>query len=83
MIDGRPASVAEVWRYPVKSMRGERVDASDVGEAGLTGDRAYAVVDPETAKVGSAKHPRLWAALLRCEARYADTPRRARPCRMW
>ena len=30
-----PATVAELWRYPVKSMRGERVDASDVGDAGV------------------------------------------------
>jgi len=74
MIDQRPATVAELWRYPVKSMGGERVDAADVGKAGLTGDRAYAVIDPATEKVGSAKHPRLWGALLQCRARFLDTP---------
>jgi uncharacterized protein YcbX len=63
------ATVAELWRYPVKSMLGERVEASDVGELGLTGDRRYAVVDAATGKVGSAKHPRLWGALLQCQAR--------------
>jgi uncharacterized protein YcbX len=68
------AQVAELWRYPVKSMRGERIDASDVGTTGLAGDRAYAVVDVETGKVGSAKHPRLWADLLRCSARCASEP---------
>ena len=57
------ARVTELWRYPVKSMRGERVEASEVGPTGLRGDRAYAVVDAETGKVGSAKHPRLWADL--------------------
>ena len=74
MIDGRPAAVAELWRYPVKSMRGERIDASAVSDVGLTGDRAYAVVDAETGKVGSAKHPRLWSALLQCEARFTQSP---------
>jgi uncharacterized protein YcbX len=69
------ATVAELWRYPVKSMLGERVEVSDVGEAGFTGDRAYAVVDPASGKVGSAKHPRLWGALLQCEARYLAPPR--------
>jgi uncharacterized protein len=74
VIEGRPATVAEMWRYPVKSMRGERVEVSDVGDAGLAGDRAYAVVDPALVKVGSAKHPRLWGALLQCEARYLAPP---------
>ena len=75
MIDSHSATVAEMWRYPVKSMRGERVEVSDVADAGFTGDRAYAVIDPGTGKVGSAKHPRLWGALLQCEAQYVTMPR--------
>jgi len=74
MIDGHPATVAELWRYPVKSMLGEQVPASDVTDAGLVGDRAYAVIDPATGKVGSAKHPRSWSALLQCSARYVSPP---------
>jgi uncharacterized protein YcbX len=68
------ATVEELWRYPVKSMRGERVDSSEVTATGLVGDRAYAVVDSATSKVGSAKHPRLWGQLLQCEARYPTPP---------
>jgi len=79
MVNGQLASVAELWRYPVKSMQGERVDASDVSVSGLTGDRAYAVVDEATGKVGSAKHPRLWGALLQCRARYVGTPTQDAP----
>lgn len=67
-------TIAELWRYPVKSMRGEQVAESEVTEAGLTGDRAYAVVDAESGKVGSAKHPRLWGRLLQCQARYLAAP---------
>lgn len=66
--------ISELWRYPVKSMRGERVDESDVSDAGMVGDRAYAVVDAESGRVCSAKHPRLWGRLLQCEARYLAPP---------
>ncbi|MGY1704274.1 MOSC domain-containing protein [Geodermatophilus sp. SYSU D00697] len=37
--------VAELWRYPVKSLQGERVDGADVGPEGLTGDRQWALFD--------------------------------------
>jgi uncharacterized protein YcbX len=36
--------VAAVWRYPVKSMAGEQLDAVDVSWHGLTGDRRWAFV---------------------------------------
>jgi len=74
MIAGHHATVAEMWRYPVKSMRGERVEVAEVGEVGFAGDRGYAVIDSGTGKVGSAKHPRLWGSLLECEARYVAPP---------
>lgn len=73
------ATVAELWRYPVKSMQGERIDDAEVTVTGLLGDRRYAVVDAESATVGSAKHPRLWAPLLQCRARYLSPPTAARP----
>jgi MOSC domain-containing protein len=34
--------VESLWRYPVKSMRGERLDEAFVGFAGVYGDRIYA-----------------------------------------
>ena len=34
--------VEALWRYPVKSMRGEELQAAFVGVAGLYGDRAFA-----------------------------------------
>lgn len=40
--------VAELWRYPVKSLQGERVDAVDVTADGLEGDRRYAIYDLAT-----------------------------------
>jgi uncharacterized protein len=38
-------SVVEIWRYPVKSMAGERLDSCAVVETGLEGDRRWALVD--------------------------------------
>jgi uncharacterized protein len=38
--------VATLWRYPVKSMQGEELNASYVTTSGLVGDRQFAVVDP-------------------------------------
>jgi uncharacterized protein YcbX len=72
-------TVSELWRYPVKSMRGERLTESEVTEAGLVGDRAYALVDAETGKVCSAKHPRLWGDSS--SARRATSRPRARALR--
>ncbi len=38
--------VKELWRYPVKSLGGERVEQCSVGELGLTGDRIVLVQGP-------------------------------------
>jgi hypothetical protein len=52
-------TVTTLHRYPVKSMLGEEVAASDVGYRGLARDRRLAVVSRRTGKVASAKYPRL------------------------
>lgn len=72
-------TVVAVWRYPVKSMRGEELPASMMGSGGLLGDRAYAVLDRTTGLVASAKHPRKWPALLACRAIFAEPPRPGAP----
>jgi MOSC domain-containing protein len=38
----------ELWRYPVKSLQGERLTTVDVGPEGLTGDRQWALFDVAT-----------------------------------
>src|SRR5215469_12898775 len=35
--------VKEIWRYPVKSMAGERIAKAEVGELGIAGDRTILV----------------------------------------
>src|SRR6266480_2050958 len=68
-------TVGAVWRFPVKSMLGEELDAADLSEGGIVGDRAYALRDRETGEVASAKHPKLWPNLLACRAEFVESPR--------
>ncbi len=63
-------TVAQLWRYPVKSFQGEQVDALDLAPGGATGDRTLAVVDPAAGKVLSAKR---YADLLLASARLDPT----------
>ena len=68
-------TVGTLHRFPVKSMLGEDLDAADLDESGLVGDRAYAIRDRQTGKVASAKHPKLWPDLLACRASFVEEPR--------
>ncbi|MBK9166456.1 MAG: MOSC domain-containing protein [Bryobacterales bacterium] len=71
-------SVAELWRFPVKSMQGEQVQEITVTGQGMLGDRAYALIDVETGKVASAKSVKRFPALLACRAAFAEPPRAGR-----
>jgi uncharacterized protein YcbX len=64
-------SVVTLWRYPVKSMLGEELNASNVTERGLWGDRGYALVDSADGKIASAKNPRKWPRMLEFRAALA------------
>ncbi len=74
MSQGTLGSVVSLWRYPVKSMMGEELNASEVTERGLLGDRAYAVVDRGGGKVATAKNPRKWARMFEFRASFVDQP---------
>jgi uncharacterized protein YcbX len=56
-------------------MLGEELDAADLSEGGIVGDRAYAIRDRETGKVASAKNPKIWPELLACRAAFVEPPR--------
>src|SRR5713226_9702559 len=68
------ASVGALWRYPVKSMMGEELNAAELTERGLLGDRQFAVVDRATGKIGGAKTPRKWGNFFDFRAAYAVSP---------
>jgi uncharacterized protein YcbX len=67
------AVVSEIRRYPVKSMAGETLDAVDLAEHGLPGDRAWAVRDEVRGGIRGAKKI---AALMELSSRYAKEPAR-------
>jgi uncharacterized protein YcbX len=67
-----PLRVAQLWRYPVKSMAGESVPRLRFGRHGVVGDRAFALVSADTGRVLTARRvPELLGASARwfgCEA---------------
>jgi uncharacterized protein len=62
--------VQDLFRYPVKSMRGERLSAVDIGAHGVIGDRAYALREANGRVVTAKK----WANMLEFSARYDAPP---------
>jgi uncharacterized protein YcbX len=56
-------AVVDLWRYPVKSLQGERLHAAEIRAEGIVGDRAYGIVDDVTELVLTARRePRLLEA---------------------
>ena len=54
------ASILNIYCYPVKSMMGEALSEADIGEAGITGDRGWAVRDEKLGGIrGGKKIPQL------------------------
>lgn len=51
--------LTDVWRYPVKSCRGERLSSAAVEPWGLAGDRRWMVVDAGGAQVTAREYPQM------------------------
>ncbi len=64
-------TVAQLWRYPVKSLGGESLQQVEVARHGLAGDRHWAVYDPQAPVIRSAKQ---WPQLLALHAAYQGEP---------
>src|SRR5580704_15572117 len=79
MVEHFVGRVAEVWRYPVKSMLGERRDQMPITPRGVLGDRAWALRETATGRIASAKR---FAQLLAFHARYEVEPTFAEPGRI-
>ncbi|MDX2214984.1 MAG: MOSC domain-containing protein [Oculatellaceae cyanobacterium bins.114] len=67
MTEATVGTLVSLWRYPVKSMMGEELNASVITEEGLLGDRTYALIDNH-GKTVSAKSPRKWGKMFDCRA---------------
>lgn len=63
-LDAKPAKaaprmlIAELWRYPVKSFAGEKLERVQVGPLGLEGDRVVHVEGARGQVITSRSHPR-------------------------
>jgi len=52
--------VAEIWRYPVKSLAGERINVAEIRADGIAGDRRVLVYNEQTRSlITSRTHPKL------------------------
>jgi uncharacterized protein len=51
--------VAQIWRYPVKSMAGERLNHTRISSLGIEGDRVVHVEDARSHVITARTHPRL------------------------
>jgi uncharacterized protein YcbX len=64
-------TVAALWRYPVKSLRGEPLGEAWMTERGLAGDRIWAVRELDRGGIMSA---RTFPTMLQLSARYEGEP---------
>ncbi len=71
--------IEELWRYPVKSMLGERLQSAMATTGGLIGDRAWALRDLRTGNIVSAKK---WARMFEFSASYEVAPGPGEPGRV-
>ncbi len=69
-------SLVDLWRYPVKSMMGERLDRVALTEHGVLGDRGWAPRDEVRGGIRGAKKI---GGLMRLAARYVEEPNDDRP----
>ncbi|CAN7490772.1 MOSC N-terminal beta barrel domain-containing protein [Phenylobacterium sp. LjRoot225] len=59
--------VAQIWRYPIKSLAGERCTIATLDEQGVTGDRIWAIWDQTWNQIASGKQ---YPDLMRLSGRY-------------
>lgn len=71
--------VESLWRYPVKSMRGEELDQAFVGFGGVYGDRAYALLSTGNTKGFPYFTAREKAAMLLYSPEYRNFGRMLQP----
>jgi uncharacterized protein YcbX len=74
--------VLAIWRYPVKAMLGELLDAVEIGASGCTGDRRWIVVDADTGERIANKRGPTDPRLRTCRAELLDAGAHALPLRV-
>src|SRR5438128_2478283 len=64
-------TIQQIWRYPVKSMAGEKLPECTVGSLGLPGDRGWAIRDEIKSEIKTGTRIPL---LMQCASRYLEQP---------
>jgi uncharacterized protein YcbX len=64
-------TIQQIWRHPVKSMAGEKLNGCIVESSGIPGDRGWALRDETTGEITNGKRIPL---LMQCAARYREEP---------
>ncbi|MCH7230763.1 MOSC domain-containing protein [Glycomyces sp. L485] len=74
-------TIDQMWRYPVKGLRGEAVRSAEIGFHGMAGDRNLGLFKPGTGdKLWGGSHPRMmaweaaWPAQCGCADGTGDAP---------
>lgn len=63
------ATIEALWRYPVSSLRGERVESLALTSDGIRGDRDYLLVDLISGEIAAPEKIARWRPALELEAR--------------
>ena len=71
--------VESLWRYPVKSMRGEELDVAFLGFAGIYGDRLFAFKSAASPKGFPYLTGREQQEMLRYRPRFRHPDKAAQP----
>ena len=71
--------VDSLWRYPVKSMRGEQLDEAFVGFSGIYGDRLFAFMSAASPKGFPYLTAREQSDMLRYRPRFRHAQKAAQP----
>lgn len=60
--------IAEIWRYPVSSVGGERVSSAELCAAGVVDDRQYGMIDRASGLAATPEKDHRWRKALHLEA---------------
>lgn len=56
---GEPLQLSQIWRFPVKSLRGHRLETAEINERGIQQDRQWMLVDDQGMFLTQRQEPRM------------------------
>lgn len=71
--NGAAGRVAALWRYPVSSIGGERLDIAEINQLGVAGDRLYGLFDAKSGQVACPEKETRWRPALFLSSRIGSS----------